>query len=172
MQTTEHTTVAAAFCELQERAETHWNELGHDQPVIMVGTATCGRAAGSIEVLQTFRDEIKKHNLDCPVIEVGCMGHCYAEPLTIIRKPGFPAICYGYVNPVIAERLVKEFVMGENPCPEFVIAALEENDILPSFNDFPRAQHEQKIIMRENGPLPSSSERMMIFLRLRLYSLY
>jgi len=151
MQTTEHTTVATAFRELHEHAKTHWNELGHSRPVIMVGTATCGRAAGSIEVLQTFREEIKKHDLDCLVIEVGCMGHCYAEPLTIIRKPGVPAICYGYVNPVIAERLVKEFIMGENPCPEFVIAAMEPNDMLPSFDDFPRAQHEQKIILKNCG---------------------
>ena len=118
---------------------------------ILVGTATCGRAAGSLEVLQTFRDEIKKHNLDCAVVEVGCMGHCYAEPLVIIRKPGLPAICYAHVNPVIAERLVKEYVLGDNPCPEFVLAAFETNDILPSFADFPRAKYEQKIILQNCG---------------------
>ena len=103
----------------------------------MVGTATCGRAAGALEVLRAFKDEVKKHHLDCPVVEVGCMGHCYAEPLVIIRKPGFPPVCYGHVNPVIAERLVNEYILGDNPCPEFVLAALEPNDILPSFQDFP-----------------------------------
>jgi NADH-quinone oxidoreductase subunit F len=143
--------VADAFREIKERAETHWQEIWNDKPVILVGAATCGRAAGAIEVLQTFRDEIRKRNIDCPVIEVGCMGHCYAEPLAIIHKPGMPGICYGYVNPVIAERLVKEYVLGENPCPEFVLAALEENDILPSFQDFPRAQYEQKIILKNCG---------------------
>jgi NADH-quinone oxidoreductase subunit F len=117
----------------------------------MVGTATCGRAAGAMEVVRAFRDEIKKQNIDCPVIEVGCMGHCYAEPLVIIRKQGYPPICYGYVNPVIAERLVNEFILGNNPCPEFVIGALETNDILPSFQDFPRAKYEQKIILKNCG---------------------
>ncbi len=151
MKAAERAAVADAFKEIKERAESRWRELWHNKPVIMVGTATCGRAAGALEVLQTFRDEVKKRNLDCPVIEVGCMGHCYAEPLVIISKPGYPPICYGYVNPVIAERLLKEFVLGDNPCPEFVIGALEENDIVPSFTDFPRAQYEQKIILKNCG---------------------
>jgi NADH-quinone oxidoreductase subunit F len=143
--------IADVFQEIKERAESQWRELWDNKPVILVGAATCGRAAGALEVLQAFREEVKKHKLDCPVIEVGCMGHCYAEPLVIISKPGYPPICYGYVNPVIAERLVKEFILDDNPCPEFVIGALEENDILPSFTDFPRAQYEQKIILKNCG---------------------
>ncbi|MFC1942845.1 NADH-ubiquinone oxidoreductase-F iron-sulfur binding region domain-containing protein, partial [Chloroflexota bacterium] len=151
MRAAERQSIAAAFQEIKSRAESDWQKLGDNKPVILVGAATCGRAAGALEVLQAFKDEIKKHNIDCPVIEVGCMGHCYAEPLVIISKPGYPSICYGYVNPVIAERLIKEFVLGNNPCPEFVIAALEENDFLPSFTDFPRAKHEQKIILKNCG---------------------
>jgi len=146
-----NTAVADAFKGIKERAESRWQELWSNKPVIMVGTATCGRAAGALDVLEAFKEEVKKRKLDCPVIEVGCMGHCYAEPMVIISKPGYPPICYGYVNPVIAERLVKEFVLGDNPCPEFVIAALEANDLLPSFNDFPRAQYEQKIILKNCG---------------------
>jgi NADH-quinone oxidoreductase subunit F len=147
----ERAAVSAAFEEIKERAVAQWTKLDHDRPVVMVGTATCGRAAGALEVLQSFRDEIKKRNLDCPVVEVGCMGHCYAEPLVIIRKPNSPAVCYGHVNPVIAERLVKEYLLGDNPCPEFVLAALEPNDILPSFQDFPRSRFEQKIILKNCG---------------------
>jgi NADH-quinone oxidoreductase subunit F len=151
LKATEQTAAAAAFHEIKERAETHWRELRQNKPVIMVGTATCGRAAGALDVVRTFREEVKKYNIDCPVIEVGCMGHCYAEPIVIISKPDYPPICYGYVNPVIAERLVKEFILGENPCPEFVIGALEANEILPSFQDFPRAKYEQKIILKNCG---------------------
>ena len=152
MKVVEQTALAAAFQEIKNRAESHWQELWNSgKPVILVGAATCGRAAGALEVLQALRDEVKKQNLDCPVIEVGCMGHCYAEPLVIISKPGYPPICYGYVNPVIAERLIKEFILGDNPCPEFVIGALEENDLVPSFTDFPRAKYEKKIILKNCG---------------------
>jgi NADH-quinone oxidoreductase subunit F len=148
---TERAAVAAVYDEIRKPAEARWRELWQDKPVIMVGAATCGRAAGALDVLKTFREEIQKHKLDYPVIEVGCMGHCYAEPIVIISKPGYPPVCYGYVNPVIAERLVNEFVLGDNPCPEFVLGALEASDILPSFQDFPRAQYEQKIILKNCG---------------------
>jgi NADH-quinone oxidoreductase subunit F len=143
---------ADAFQEIKERAESRWQELWHSgRPVITVGAATCGRAAGALEVLKTFRSEVRKHKLDCPVIEVGCMGHCYAEPLVIVSKPGYPRICYGYVNPVIAERLVREFIVGDNLCLESVIGALEENDLVPSFTDFPRARYERKVILKNCG---------------------
>jgi NADH-quinone oxidoreductase subunit F len=148
---TERTAIAATFDAIKQKADNNWQALYRDKPVVMVGAATCGRAAGALDVLKAFREEIGKRKIDCPVIEVGCMGHCYAEPIVIISKPGFPPVCYGYVNPVIAERLVNEFILGENPCPEFVIGALEPNDMLPSFQDFPRAQYEQKIILKNCG---------------------
>jgi NADH-quinone oxidoreductase subunit F len=148
---TEKATVADAFEKIKQSAAAHCEEIILNKPVIMVGAATCGRAAGAEEVVKAFRDEIEKRKIDGAVIEVGCMGHCYAEPLVIISKPGYTPVCYGYVNPVIAERLVKEFILGDNTCPEFVLAALEPNDLLPSFSDFPRAQYEQKIILKNCG---------------------
>ncbi|MBA7667681.1 Ion-translocating oxidoreductase complex subunit C [subsurface metagenome] len=144
--------IVSAFQEIKSRAQSRWQE-NSGKPVIMVGTATCGRAAGSLEVLRAIRNEIKKQNLYCSVIEVGCMGHCYAEPIVIISKPWYPPICYGYVNPVIAERLTKEFIQGDNPCLEFVLGALEENDLVPSFSDFPRAKYEKKVILKNCGQI-------------------
>jgi NADH-quinone oxidoreductase subunit F len=143
--------VKTAFNEIKKLAEAYRQELNPNKPLIMVGAATCGRAAGALEVIKAFQEEVKKRKLDCPVIEVGCMGHCYAEPIVIIDKPGQAPIAYGHVNPVIAERLVNEFIIGENPCPEFVLAALEPNDTLPSFQDFPRAKYEKKIILTNCG---------------------
>ena len=139
MKVAEPSAVVAAFQSIKEHAESRWQELWHNKPVILVGAATCGRAAGALDVLKALRDEVNRQKLDCPVIEVGCMGHCYAEPLVVISKPGYPPICYGRVNPVVAERLVREFVVGDDPCLEFVLGALAENELIPSFSDFPRA---------------------------------
>ena len=152
MKPPERTTIASNFQKIKEQAEAHWREaFENGKPVIIVGSATCGRAAGAMEVLQAIREELSRQGLDCSVVEAGCMGHCYAEPLVIINKPGYPSICYGHVNPVIAERLVKEFVLGDNPCLEFVLGALEENDLIPSFADFPRSRYEDKIILKNCG---------------------
>jgi NADH-quinone oxidoreductase subunit F len=142
---------ASAFQAIQSHAQARLRRLKDGKPYVLVGAATCGRAAGALDVLKAFRDELRKRSLDCPVIEVGCMGHCYAEPLAIIYKPGWPPVAYGYVNPTIAERLVNEFILGDNPCPEFVLAALEPNDLLPSFQDFPRANYERKIVLKNCG---------------------
>jgi NADH-quinone oxidoreductase subunit F len=143
--------IASTFQKIRKRAEARWQELQDRRAVIMVGAATCGRAAGALKVLRAFKDELKKQNLDCPVFEVGCMGHCYAEPIVIIAKPGYPSIVYQQVNPVIARRLVREFILGDDPCLESVLGALEENELVPGLADFPRAQFEQKIILKNCG---------------------
>jgi NADH-quinone oxidoreductase subunit F len=142
---------AATFDELKGQAERHWQGLQEAKAVVMVGAATCGRAAGALPVLRAIKDEIKKQNLDCPVFEVGCMGHCYAEPIVVISKRGLPPIVYQQVNPVIARRLVKEFIIGDDPCLEFVLGALGENELVPDFADFPRAGFEQKLILKNCG---------------------
>ncbi|HEX9975953.1 MAG TPA: NADH-quinone oxidoreductase subunit NuoF [Dehalococcoidales bacterium] len=152
MKIAERPAVVSAFQEVRNQALERWQALWDSgRPAILVGTATCGRAAGALEVLQALRDEVKKHNLDCPVLEVGCLGHCYAEPLVIVRKPRYPAIAYGRINPVTAGRLVRDFILGDDPCLEFVLGALETNDLVPSFADFPRAQYEKRVILKDCG---------------------
>jgi NADH:ubiquinone oxidoreductase subunit E len=56
------------------------------RPVIMVGTATCGRAAGALEVLQAIKERLAEEHVNAHVVEVGCMGHCYAEPLVVTLR--------------------------------------------------------------------------------------
>jgi len=144
--------VSAAFEKIKNQALERWQALWDSgRPVILVGTATCGRAAGALEVLKALKKEVKKQSLDCPVLEVGCLGHCYAEPLVLIRKPSYPAISYSRVNPVTAEKLVRDFILGDDPCIEFVLGALETNDLVPSFSDFPRAQYEKRVILKNCG---------------------
>ncbi|MDY6892415.1 MAG: NADH-quinone oxidoreductase subunit NuoF [Chloroflexota bacterium] len=140
------------FRKIESQARAHWNELYDGaKPVIMVGTATCGRAAGALDVLQAIKDELSGQQADAYVVEVGCMGHCYAEPLVIIAKPGQPPMSYGYVTPEIARRLVIDYVIGEDPSLEFTLGALEENDLIPSIYDLPRFSYEKHIVLENCG---------------------
>jgi NADH-quinone oxidoreductase subunit F len=144
--------VPSAFQELRSRALSRWRELwDNGKPVITVGTATCGRAAGAVGVLQAIREELDSDGRDASVIEVGCMGHCYAEPLVTIAKPGYPPMAYGYVTPEIGRRLVRDFVAGDDPCLEFALGALEENDLIPSIYDLPRFSYEKHILLENCG---------------------
>lgn len=136
--------------DLRQQALTAWQAL-REGPCVLVGAATCGRAAGALEILRVLEEEIKKQGLRVRLVEVGCMGHCYAEPLVVVCKPGFPPICYGYVTDGIARRLVQDFLGGEDPCLEFALAALEPNELIPSLADFPRGQVERTVLLEKCG---------------------
>ncbi len=118
-----------------------------DKTVVWVGTATCGKAAGAITVREAFKKEIQQRGLEAQVREVGCMGHCYAEPLIIISKPGFPSISYGFVDEGLVKLLVDNYLVNDDPCYEYALVALEPNDYFPTFSDFPRGVYENKTIL-------------------------
>ena len=146
--------MTSTFGEIKKQAQSRRQATRNDTtPAILVGTATCGRAAGALDVLQAIKETVKKQNLNCLIYEVGCMGHCYAEPLVILRKPGFPSICYGRVSPVLAENLINNFFLNDDPCLEFVLGALEENELVPSFSDFPRSKYEKRILLKNCGEI-------------------
>ncbi len=147
---TDVTVMESKYQELKKRASEKAAVL-QEKPYVMVGTATCGRAAGALKILDVFKEEVQKHQVEAEVMEVGCLGHCYAEPMVIVYKPGFPALCYGNVDEGIASRLVSDFLVGDDPCFEFAMAALEPNDFFPTFADYPRGVYEQKIVLEACG---------------------
>ncbi len=138
------------YQEIKTKAEVK-KPLTQDKTVVMVGTATCGKAAGAIDVRETFKEEINKRKLNAEVVEVGCIGHCYAEPLVVISKPGFPSLCYGNVDEGLSSRLVEDYLVGDDPCYEYALVALEPNEEFPTFTDFPRGMFEQKVILEQCG---------------------
>ncbi|WP_418792535.1 NADH-ubiquinone oxidoreductase-F iron-sulfur binding region domain-containing protein [Phosphitispora sp. TUW77] len=138
------------YQELKNRASEKASSL-QEKAYVMIGTATCGRAAGALKILGTFKEEVQKHQVEVEIIEAGCLGHCYAEPMVIVYKPGFPALCYANIDEGIASRLVSDFLVGDDPCFEFAMAALEPNDFFPTFADYPRGVYEQKIILEACG---------------------
>ncbi len=124
---------------------------GEGRARVLVGTATCGVSAGALKIKENFINEIEAKGLDADVVEVGCMGHCYAEPLAVIAKPGFPPVCYGYLDDGLVHRLVEDFLAGDDPSYEYALAALERNDVFPTFEDFPRGVYEEKLILENCG---------------------
>ena len=146
----EKSAVTTAYETMRQKARAAWQEL-KEQPLILVGTATCGRAAGALLVLEKIRAELEQRQLAATVMEVGCMGHCYAEPLVVISKPGFPSVCYGYVDEGIAGRLVQDFIGDDDLCIEYALAAVEVNDMIPTFGDFPRGVTEHMVVLKDCG---------------------
>ena len=61
---------------------------------VKVGTASCGLAAGASVVLDAF----KKLAGGIPVEEVGCLGHCYAEPMVELDMDDGKTVLYSNVD--------------------------------------------------------------------------
>ena len=104
-----------------------------------------------MEVYEEIKEACKKEEVHARIVTVGCIGHCYAEPIVVISKQGYPPICYHHVTPPIASLLVKRFLKEDDPCFEFVLGALEENDLIPSIIDLPRFALEERLLLRYCG---------------------
>jgi NADH-quinone oxidoreductase subunit F len=143
-----------SFGDIQKQAIGEWEALQHSQiPRILVGAATCGRAAGAEAVLAAIDKELKARGLDAIVIQVGCIGLCYAEPLVDITKPGRPRICYGNVNPDIVSQLIEDYLVKDNPRPDLALGSIGDDvvDGIPKFFELPVLKSQVRIILRHCG---------------------
>ena len=61
-------------------------------PKIHIGMATCGIASGALETKEAFEEALAQRGIEALIHTVGCVGHCYAEPVVVIDHPdsGFP----------------------------------------------------------------------------------
>ena len=140
---------------------------------IMVGMATCGRAAGAEEVLEAVRESIEERHLDYAVAETGCIGWCSQEPLLDVWVPGRPRVTYGRVKP----KQVRE-IIGSLPIPrtDLALAVMtgDDNPVtgryhsycngddgrvdgVPSYSDLPLFRRQLRIVMRNCGIVDPSS---------------
>ena len=114
------------FVALRDRAKREWRELTDGKgSVVMVGTATCGRSAGSLEVMEALRQSIAGEEIEARIMEVGCVGLCYSEPLVTIYKPPEPAVCYGRITPENAASLVTGHLVRGAPPVDLALGTLD-----------------------------------------------
>ena len=122
-------------------------------PKIHIGMATCGIASGALETKKAFEETLAERNIEALIHPVGCIGHCYAEPIVIIDHPdsGFPPIFYHEVTAGKAQMLAKLFLEEGDPRFEHVLGATVENDLIPSVMEFSRFNLEKRVVMEKCG---------------------
>lgn len=143
------------YREISQQAEEEWNVLQQSQkPRLLVGTATCGRSAGALGVIQAFQDAFRQNNLTADIIEVGCMGPCFAEPLVNIVKPGRSAICYGNVTEEKALELVENYLINDNPLPRYALGKIGDGEKIAGITDLydsPLFKEQKRWLFRNSG---------------------
>ncbi len=122
-------------------------------PKIYIGMATCGIASGAVETKHAFEQALAERNIEAVIHTVGCVGHCYAEPVVVIDHPdsGFPPIFYHEVTAGKAKMLTKLFLEEGDPRFEHVYGATVENEMIPSVMEFPRFNQEKRVVMEKCG---------------------
>ena len=142
------------FDEIRKQALSKWEALQHSKkPRIYVGTATCGRAAGASAVLEAINRELSQRNIQAIVTQVGCIGLCYTEPLVDIIKPGRSRICYAGVTPEIVTRLIEDYLINDDPCPDLALGTVGEEGVegISRLFDLPMLKPQMRIALRNCG---------------------
>jgi len=154
-----------SFDEIREQAISEWGALQHSKkPRILVGTATCGRAAGALAVLETIDKELTRLGIEAIVTQVGCIGLCYAEPLVDIIKPNRPRICYGSVTPEIASQLIEDYIVNDNPRPDLALGTIGEDGIdgIPKLFELPVLKPQVRLALRNCGHIDPADIKQYI----------
>jgi len=89
---------------------------------ISVGMATCGIASGSRETINAIVEEVKAQGLAyVSVVQTGCLGYCYAEPVVEVSMPGKEPVLYGNIDAVKAKELVDKHLKKGEVITDWVI---------------------------------------------------
>jgi NADH-quinone oxidoreductase subunit F len=153
------------FDEIRKQALAEWEALVHSpKPRILVGTGTCGRAAGALALLEAIHTELARRNIEAIITTVGCIGLCYAEPLVDIIKPNRPRICYGSVTPEIIPQLIEDYIVKDNPRPDLALGTIGDETIagIPKLFDLPMLKPQVRISLRNCGHIDPTDIKQYI----------
>lgn len=145
------------FQQLRQHALEKWHDvMNGDLPLIYLGTASCGRAAGALKTLEAIRETLTELNQPANIIQVGCIGPCYLEPLMDIQLPGLPRISYSKVTPEKARRILRAALVDKDLSPKLAVGHFGDESFtaqsgIGRFFDLPMLKPQVRVILRNCG---------------------
>ena len=141
--------------EIASKAKNEWDGMTNGKvPLVRIGTAMCGHAAGAFRVLDTLKKHINEKGIEANIQEVGCLGLCYAEPLIDIKKPGKSRLFFNNVDPNDIAQIVDDYLVSDGYPKEKVFGYLGEegpvNDEI-SIESMPGLKLQNRIALRNAG---------------------
>jgi len=108
---------------------------------IIIGSGSCGIAAGAHKVQTAFEAIIAEKGLDLSVEQTGCIGTCYLEPIVDVVNDGGKKITFVNVTTDDTRRIIEDYVLGENELKELQI----------SESDITMIGKQKRIVLRNSG---------------------
>jgi len=118
--------------------------------VLLVSAGTCGRARGSLKVIESLEKIIKEKKLEgkIQVKNTGCHGFCEAEPNIIIQPQN---IFYQHVQPKDAESIITETALNNKIIDKLIYSDPVTGKKMPKESDISFYAKQERIVMGDNA---------------------
>jgi len=149
-----------SFEEIKSQAILQWEAMQQSENArILVGMGTCGRAAGADDILDVLNQELAQQHIQAEILQVGCIGLCYAEPLIEVVKPGKPSIFYGNLTPGLVPEIIVDYLIDDNPRSDLALGTRGEGtlDGIPRLFELPVLKPQVRISLRNCGNIDPES---------------
>ncbi|MBW2064891.1 MAG: NADH-quinone oxidoreductase subunit NuoF [Deltaproteobacteria bacterium] len=148
------------FQELKQRASEEWERFNKlERPRILIGEATCGRAAGALSIWTRFQEELEKNGIEVDIFEVGCLGMCYSEPNVEVAVPDGRRVLYRNISVDMVEEIVRDFIISGDPRTDFALCSFGDVPVegLAGFTDLPMIRPQIRVVLRNAGIIDPSN---------------
>ncbi|MEA1885908.1 MAG: hypothetical protein U9N72_01685 [Bacteroidota bacterium] len=145
---------------VKEKSLKEWQLLRYpDEAVIFIGMASCGIAAGALKTKRVIQESLDKYKLKASIVEVGCIGTCYLEPIVDITLKDHPRISFGNVDEKRAEHIIKKVLVENDLTKTRPLGHLgpESYDGIPSLFDQPMLKPQVRIVTKNCGLINPSN---------------
>ena len=149
-----------SFEEIKSQAILQWKAMQQSENAwILIGMGTCGRAAGAEDVLAALNQKLAEQHIQAEILQVGCIGLCYAEPLIEVIKPGMPSVFYGNLTPELIPEIIKDYLVNGNPRSDLALGIRGEGMLegITNLFDLPVLKPQVRISLRNCGNIDPES---------------
>jgi NADH:ubiquinone oxidoreductase subunit F (NADH-binding)/NAD-dependent dihydropyrimidine dehydrogenase PreA subunit/(2Fe-2S) ferredoxin len=138
----------------RKQAVAKWEELRNNPvPFIYIGAGSCGLAAGAAETQTAVEDYLERKGIKARIIQVGCIGPCYLEPLMDVQMPGQARISYANVMAKDVARILQAFFDDGETTKDHLAGHFGDGELdgIPRFFDMPMLKPQVRIVLRNCG---------------------
>ena len=157
--------------DLDEITAAGLSTLYPDKLKVLIGSASCGLAAGAREVEVATIEAIEKLELDATVSRTGCIGFCDREPIVDLRLPGGPRVSYEKMTPGKVRVLLEAYAAGEDLPSKSALCRLQSEEhvetgeihsypvstngvnAIPEWTELDFYRKQQRVILRNCGSI-------------------
>lgn len=145
---------------IRNKSVAEWKDLIQpEEVVIYIGMASCGKAAGADKTKEAIQNTLKKNNIKARLIEVGCIGTCYLEPIVDIAAQGQARISFGNVDEKRAEFIIRKYLVEKDLSKTNPLGHLGPGECngMPHLFEHPMLKSQIRIVTKNCGLIDPAS---------------